>query len=206
MMMRCIYCDQKLNKLSLLSFIKEDKLCVNCRKKLKSKLRKCKLKGLNIYYLYDYSEDFSSFLLQYKEAHDEALKDSFLYPYDDLFKLLLNKYQIVYVPSSDIKTSERGFLPMEEIFKPYVKKENCKVYLKKQLTQSNKSLRDRRLMEDNYYIKEKVSKNDYILIVDDVLTSGSSILGVYKLFKDQTRHIIVFVLAVSRAKDLSQKP
>lgn len=196
MKMRCLYCDEKIDKIFLSSLWRDDLLCVKCRKKLKPKLRIKRFNGLKVYYLYDYDDFFKSVLMQYKEVCDEALKEIFIYRYDYLFKCLFKKYEILYVPSSKEKNIERGFLPMAEIMKQYKAKKYAEVYMKEELVQAHKPLYERQKMKNNYYLIKEVKESDYIMVVDDVFTTGSSITGVLNALGNKSKHIIVFVLAM----------
>ena len=195
-MKRCLYCDQAIEEYLIVQLLQEDDLCVNCRNKLKARLRFVDKNGMRIWYLYSYDEFFARLLLQYKEGHDEALKDVFLYPYGCIFSFLFKKYQIIYVPSSKQKTLSRGFLPMRLIMDKYKPKEYCEVKMHQELIQENKSLDERKKMIDNYELEKVIKKDSHIMLVDDVCTGGSSLLGVYKHLKKYTKHIIVFSLAL----------
>ena len=117
--MRCLYCDKKYQKIRMINLFEDDPLCAECRKKLKGKIRRTRIEGINVYYLYEYADLFKSALLQYKEVHDEALKEIFIYPYGDIARILLKKYKVLYVPSSKKKYQERNFVPMEKILERY---------------------------------------------------------------------------------------
>lgn len=196
MNMRCLYCDKEIEKLSLLNLLEDDLLCLECRKALKGRLRRFKYENIYVYYLYEYDDMFKSILLQYKEVMDEALKEVFIYPYGSLFKILFKRYEALYVPSSKLKMEKRNFLAMEEIMKLYGAKKYADVLMRQELIQAGKSLKERRKMRDNYYLKRDVKADDYIMIIDDVFTSGSSISGMIEATKGETKHLIVFVLAV----------
>lgn len=198
MIMRCLYCDKKYQKIRMINLFEDDPLCAECRKKLKGKIRRTRLEGINVYYLYEYADLFKNALLQYKEVHDEALKEIFIYPYGDIARILLKKYKVLYVPSSKKKYQERNFVPMEKILERYGAMKYADVLMREELVQANRSLAERKKMIDNYYIPKKIDKRDHILVVDDVLTSGSSLKGVIKAIDNRTKHILIFVLAIVR--------
>lgn len=191
----CLYCDKVIDELPLSFMLEDDPLCTECCKSLKAKWRHTYIQGCKIYYLYDYSSFFKDMLLQYKEGPDEALKIAFLGFYKEYFRLLFKFYDIVYVPSTIAKSKMRGFLPMEEIMKPLGAQKYAEVYLYEERIQSGKNYRERQKMRSNYYLKKKIDPRKRLMIVDDVLTTGSSLLGVYDLFKDKCRHILLFCLA-----------
>lgn len=176
--MRCLYCDKYIDKQNLYSiFIEEDKLCVDCRNKLSMKRRIIERNGLKVETFYEYDSLFKSILIQYKESCDEALKDVLLYRISDYINIRYFDYQILFVPSSNYKLQYRGFNHLEEMFEKVKLKRVTGLRMKNDLYQEGKSRSERLLMQDNY-----VYEGDYldkVLIVDDVLTTGSSLRGVY---------------------------
>lgn len=191
--MHCLYCDEEIKEESLYSiFIKQDGLCLNCRKKMNYKHVVFKNEGLRIESFYDYNSLFKDILLQYKECNDEALKDVFLYKIEDYIKLKYFNYQILYVPSSSIKFEERGFNHLKEIFSPLNLQEVKGLKMKNQLNQVGKPLSGRKEMLNNY-IYEGGNLNK-VLIVDDVYTTGSSLMGVYKTIKPKCKEIKAIIL------------
>lgn len=180
--MRCLFCDENIEKYTLSSlFLEEDCLCYKCRNALKVKREYLNIDGLKIECFYEYDGIFKSMLIQYKECYDEALAPIFLYKLKEYIELKYHNYQILFVPSSKSKIEERGFNHLELIFKD-VKLNRVKgLYAKEDLIQEGKSVDERKMMLDNYlYRGDKLNK---VLIIDDVLTTGSSVLGVYKAIK-----------------------
>lgn len=192
--MNCLYCDKKINKYSLYSlFIEEDMLCIDCRKLLNLKKKTFYLDKLRCESIYEYDSLFKTLLLQYKECYDEALKSVFLYRIDIYIRIKYIGYKIVYVPSSEEKLKIRGFNHLKEIFRPLGFKEVEGLKKKEELVQEGKGLNDRKKMMDNYYYEGEYI--DRLLIVDDVCTTGSSLIGIYNAFKGKTGKIRAFVLA-----------
>ena len=93
----------------------EDKLCINCRNKMKFNHQKFKLEELEVESFYEYDSLFKDLLLQYKECYDEALYDIFLYKIFDYIKIKYAGYKILYVPSSTSKLNQRGFNHLKKI-------------------------------------------------------------------------------------------
>lgn len=85
---------------------------------------------------------------------------------------------------------------MAEIMKQYKAKKYAEVYMKEELVQAHKPLHERQKMKNNYYLIKEVKENDYIMVVDDVFTTGSSITGAFNALGNKSKHIIVFVLAM----------
>ncbi|MDO4199109.1 MAG: phosphoribosyltransferase family protein [Erysipelotrichaceae bacterium] len=192
--MKCLYCDKTIVKQSFRSlFIKEDPLCYECREKLGFRVRHLKIDDIDVEYLYDYRSIFSSILLQYKECLDEALSVVFAYEMEDYIFFKYHGYKLCYVPSSDIKMDKRGFHPMKMILNNVKIKEVEVINMIEQCTQENKNSTERKKMEHNFVYDGPIEER--VLIVDDVLTSGSTIKGVYNALKPYCREIKVLVMA-----------
>ena len=175
--------------------IKEDPLCPKCRNQLNRRIRKKKVDDIEVEYFYDYDGIFSSILLQYKECYDEALSEVFAYDIVDYVKIRYYGYKVCFVPSSEENYCKRGFHPMELILKSGRMEEVESVNMVNQLCQKGKSGADRKLMEHNFNYQGKML--DKVLIVDDVLTTGSTIKGMYNALKPYCTTVKVLVMAVA---------
>lgn len=192
--MKCLYCDKCIDKYSLYSlFVEEDMLCINCRKAIKYNHKKFKIDGIEVETFYEYKSLYKQLLLQYKECYDEALKDVFLYKIKDYIKIKYFGYRILYAKSSINKTKERGFNHLEKIFESLNMKKVDGLKMISDLNQQNKNLNERLRMEDNFSYEGEML--DKVLIVDDVITTGSTIKGIYKAIRPYARKIRVLVLA-----------
>ena len=192
--MKCLYCDKTVNRYSLYSLlIEKDKLCIDCRKEMKLKINEFKIDDLECISFYEYDSLFKTILLQYKECYDEALSDVFLYKIDLMIGLMFMGYRVVYVPSSISKKEKRGFDHLSLMFERMDFKIVDGLKMKKELVQEGKGLIQRKEMSSNYYYDGECI--DKLLIVDDVCTTGSSLLGVYNAFKGKARIIKALVLA-----------
>ena len=192
--MRCLYCDSIIDKMNIYSlFLKQDELCLKCRDKLKVKRRNIRINDIKIETFYEYNSFFKTLLLQYKECYDEALKDVFLYPISEYLYLKYRGYEIVPVPSSEKKRKLRGFDHLDLIFESSGLKINKGLKMRQELIQEGKMASERRLMKNNYYYEG--SHIDRALIVDDVITTGSSIIGAYNALLGVTNSTSVVVLS-----------
>ena len=191
---KCLYCDRPINRYSLYHlFIEEDRLCLECRRKLETKRRKFRIDDLDVEYFYEYGSFFKTLLLQYKECYDEALKDVFLYRIDVYIRTRYLGYKVVYVPSSKAKRDKRGFDHLKEIF-GYLGFEEVKgLKMKEDLIQEGKDHNERQKMIGNYYYEGGYIKK--VLIIDDVVTSGASLKAVKKALEGHYGKIRALVLA-----------
>lgn len=174
--MRCLLCDGYLHEQRSLFdfFTRDDNLCFKCRQSLKRKPVDFIFEGVEVHSLFPYCEGFKKLLLQYKELYDEKLYSCFLL--QDL-KRLRKKYKgytIVLVPSCQENYARRGFDHLELIFKE-LKLPILKLFYKDgNYNQNNLNFDDRKKIINHIFMKNiEVPKK--ILLVDDVITSGSSL-------------------------------
>ncbi len=193
-MRRCLYCDAPIQRETLYSWlIEEDPLCSDCRAKLPKQKKITVLEGLPVETFYRYDDFFRGLLLQYKECYDEALKDVFLYRIREELKIRYAACHILYVPSTQRKRKERGFDHLKKIYAPLHLSEVRGLSLIEEKIQEGKGRTQRETMKENYrYEGEKHRK---ILIVDDVMTTGSSLTGVYRAVKPYAESVRAVCLA-----------
>lgn len=193
--MRCIFCDSESQRTSFKSiFVEEDKLCYKCRKLLKINIKNIKIDNKIIETIYNYDEGiFRDLLIQYKECFDEALAPLFLYSLTDYIHIKYHGYKLLFVPSSKEKRTARGFNHLELIFKDIKLKRVVGLNMKDELIQEGKNYNQRRQMLNNYIYQGEML--DKVLIVDDVVTTGSSVLGVYHAIAPYVKKVSILVLS-----------
>ena len=142
---------------------------------------------------YDYDGMFKSLLLQYKECLDEALKSVFLYEITDYINLRYFNYKICYIPSSTKKLEYRGFEHLKLMFEEVKLKPLEGLRMKEELCQEGMDLKNRMKMMSNFVYDGK--QENKVLLVDDVLTSGSTLLGAYRSLYSNCKRIKVLSVA-----------
>lgn len=172
-------------------------ICPNCFNSLKAIYQEETIFGKNIMYIYEYDEIMRKLLYQFKGCYDYELKDAFLSRQKSYLKIKYLNYVLVPIPSWEEEDKHRGFNHVEEIFKclrlPIIKCLRKKVPFK----QSKLSKGERTKVEGKLqYQKVTNLAHKKVLIVDDVLTTGSTIKAAIKIIEKYNPKVIkVLVLA-----------
>lgn len=140
------------------------------------------IEGCEVISIYPYNQKIKELIYQYKGCYDYELKDVFLSPYLKYLKIYYRYFVIVPAPSSKHDDMARGFNHVEEIAKGISLNIYKAIYKIDDYKQSNSDGQNRD--EINNHIRLNKSLNLYrrkILIIDDVLTTGSTIKAMIKL-------------------------
>ena len=191
----CLICFQKLySGMNLKEFFYyDDVICCKCRHELIIHKQTLKIGNLEIESLYLYEGIIRNLLLQYKELYDEALAPVFLYT---MIKRIQREYQdyiLIPIPSAKTKVAERGFNHIEEIFS----QSKLPIYsvLEKTEEKQQKTLNMKERSKISFHLKEKDSwRGKKVLLIDDVITSGNSMIQSYNLLHENTSKIKGFAI------------
>ncbi len=157
-------------------------LCQSCFRKTKVLNVKLLFQHLNIWFLFDYDSTIRQWLFQYKGLYDLELQSVFLERFIYWIRLQFASYVFIPAPSSSEDDALRGFshLPaMLDYFKlpwlPLIRK-------KSNFKQSELSLEERKQVKSKLEITNgPLVKNRRIVLLDDVFTSGSTLLAMHDL-------------------------
>ena len=184
-----------------------------------------KLRKLNnIYYIWDYNEEFKKLIFSYKYNRKKSLAKLIARLIEQEFKFIIQKEKIdfiVSVPINKKRENERGYNQVDEILKQL----NVKYIEIKRVKNTEKmhKLLNEKLREENIRGSFRIESdfdfmNKKILLVDDIITTGATLKEIKnsilndidrKLFINSKNHkiagegnkkteITVFCLAAAR--------
>ena len=197
----CLICNTPLLKeVSLLHLLEHHTICKSCMSKFDVIDKTISFYHHPLRILYFYNDFFKSLLFQYKGQYDYVLKDAFLSLFIRELKEKYKDYMIVVAPSSFIDNQKRGFAPMEEIGKTIHSNLFLNLYKKEHYKQSDLSFEERKNVKDRLGIENgEILKGKKILIIDDVLTSGSTLHACLNLTLTYSpKHVELLVLSTGR--------
>lgn len=175
----------------------DDCICDKCFNELDCIYEKSKIKNVQVTCVYNYDDVFMKLLYHFKGCFDYELKDVFLSRQRFFLKLKFFDYTIVPIPSWKEDDEIRGFNHVVEIYKslnlPIV---NC-LKKKEKFKQSSLNKRERKNVKDKLEIVNgSLLRDKEILIVDDVMTTGSTVKAAIDLILEyQPKNIQVLILA-----------
>ena len=191
-----------------------------------------KLRKLNnIYYIWDYNEEFKKLIFSYKYNRKKSLAKLIARLIEEEFKFIIQKEKIdfiVSVPINKKRENERGYNQVDEILKQlnvnYVEIKRIKN------TEKMHKLLNEKLREENIRGSFRIEsdfdfRNKKILLVDDIITTGATLKEIKnsilndidrKLFINSKNHkiagegnkkteITVFCLAAAREIKINKR-
>ena len=199
----CLICLTPLLKdISFAHLVKNFPLCSRCLNQFEIIDAHIDFHHYPLHILYSYNEFFRSLLFQYKGLYDHALKDAFLCLYHEQFQQKYQDYIIVVTPSAKEDNAIRGFAPIQTIAETFSTQIFTGLYKKEKYKQSDLSYEERKKVKQKIGIKNgSMLKGKKIMILDDVITSGSTLYRCLSLILQQEpQHVELVVLACSQKR------
>lgn len=172
-------------------WVKKDGLCLQCRSQMMPKWIQYEKQGIKIESVYPYDGLGRDLLLNFKDGHDQWLKDVFLNPVFLKFHIKYWGYTIVVVPGS-----KRPYQPnvklLNDICLPVVDDVFEKI---RPYKQSERKGYERHGVYGVIALKNVASiQNKRVLLFDDLCTSGHTLRACYELIVKEVSQIKVFTL------------
>lgn len=202
----CKICFNEISDYSLYSLChKNNIICENCFSKFEPKFINFKLDGCKGLSIYEYDQNIKELLFKFKGCFDIELKDVFLDRYINYLKVKYHGFVVVPIPSYHLDDLTRGFNHVEQIYNRLNLSVLKLIKKTKQEKQANKNKKERLEVAKIFEIMdlEKI-KNKKVLIVDDVMTTGSSMSAAINLVKGGKPKRIE-LLAIAKNVDKSKK-
>ena len=193
----CIWCLKHLYHDATLFdlFIRRTILCASCRQILEPKNIRFSIGSMACRSIFEYDEPIEKLIYRFKEDKDLPLATLFFY---QSRKLLKQKNRInVPIPSSQEKVSSRGFHHLHAMLDCHkISYESCLIK-NSNWKQSSQSRENRIKVSEVLELKsiDRI-KNKHVLLIDDVATTGSTLLAAYNLIVPHASHISALVFAV----------
>ena len=178
-------------------------LCNACQKLLEPKFINFKVENYKAIALYEYSEFVKRQIYLFKGCYDYEMKDIFLNLFIKELKIYFSGYKVIPIPSYKKDDELRGFNHVVEVFKMIGLDVLQIIEKTEHFKQAEKSAKERQSIKKYLQLNtEKSLKNDRVLIVDDIYTTGSTMKAAINLVeKLNPKEIKVLVLAKTKNKE-----
>ncbi len=199
----CKICFKLLKSDSLYEIYNDDScVCEQCQNKLAPHFQKFRIGGVDGVAIYRYDDNIKSLLYQLKGCCDIELSPIFFNRFKNELKTMYKGYVVVPAPSYVVEDSNREFNHVIEIFKFL----NLPIYhIVNKITpfkQAEHSKRRRVEIIDHLQVTSLSEiNNKKVLIVDDVMTTGSTLKAMISLLsKGRPKIMKILVMAKRELK------
>ena len=201
----CKICFKDIQDYSLFSIAnRKNILCENCFGKMNAIFIGFNIGTVKGIAIYEYDETIKELIYKYKGCYDYELKDIFLYRYLTYLRVKYHGYIVVPAPSYYLDDEKRGFNHVIEIYKALGLKMEPVIHKIKSHKQSENNSKKRKNIKSILSIDEKCDmKGKKILLVDDIMTTGSTLLSCIELLRSKIPKKIE-ILVIAKTKKLEK--
>ena len=184
---KCFVCLTEIKKKGIRGLF-EPKMycCQKCLYEMALKIKKITIKDIHGYGFYEYNHTLQSIIYKYKGCYDIELSNVFLSQFKTFLKLKYFDHIFVPAPSYEEANKKRGFNHVKQILDSLeLKYVDCLIKIEN-IKQANLNNKERKNIKKYLKFKEGYEekiKDKKVVIFDDVLTTGSTILGCAELIK-----------------------
>ncbi len=173
-------------------------MCKKCREQFDYGPYKFEVEGIKMRALYRYQDFTRTQMIQYKERFDELLSRVLIYPEKFRLNLFYNDYKIVYVPTTQESIKRRGFDHMGLIAASFGLEVLSDILWKEaSVKQSTLKFDERHQVSQYFHVYPDVNlSKTKVLLIDDVCTTGASLVATYRLLEPVCKRVRVLVLCV----------
>jgi competence protein ComFC len=201
----CLICASKVESSLNNLLTSNTKICDSCLTKLEPRIKYIKVDGVKGIVLLNYNEFVKTVILQIKANYDLELAKHILVPFKNLILENFSKYVLVPIPSTHKSNLKRGFNHVEAIFSslglpitPILEKTS-------NYKQSNSKFNDRFEISKNIKLKINQDISSHIVIVDDIITSRSSLKACINILRQNNVKKITFIIVANNCRKMKQK-
>jgi predicted amidophosphoribosyltransferase len=192
----CKQCFQAFELRHLFHYWLPPALCIRCYQKLEWHHQLGRFLGFPMESLFDYGEHFQATIHQFKTLRDVVLGEVFLNQHRLYLRWKYHDYTLIPAPSHPLDTAQRGFLPLQEIWRdvslPWLDAFEKRVPYR----QAEQGTEGRLGIHSILTRKEGVNLPKKILLIDDVMTSGETMKAMIGLLATEERPLVkIFILA-----------
>lgn len=186
--------------------IKEHTLCYTCFQKMELVQKDIEFGDYKIFVLITYNSFIKELIYKFKGLYDIELSTIFLEYFIDEINEKYRGYSIAFAPSFMQEDKKRGYNHVQEIFKGFKGNKILCFSKSKNIKQSDQDYSDRENIKNvitiNYNMLRNIKK---LLIVDDIATSGNTLISCYNLAqKAGVKNIKLLALCVVKSKIIAK--
>ena len=199
----CSNCEKNIQKITL-------PYCLYCMNPIYNKIscKKCKINALTLYSYANYGDPTREIIIQFKFKGITSPAKIFAKRIYDQYHILLKKHQADYlvpIPLFPYRENTRGYNQasifaneLSNLFKVEVN-EDILERVKKRKPQAKLAINDRKKnIQDVFQVNENVLETKRCIIVDDVVTTGNTVLEAIKVL-EQSNYKVVAVISIAHA-------